>query len=296
MSTLPKLPVHVVIPDTQAKPGVPTDHLRWIGQYIVDHFAGREHVKIIHLGDHYDMPSLSSYDKKGSKSMEQRRVLDDLNAGDDALDELDRPLIEYNGRQRETKHAQWLPEKYVLLGNHEDRISRAIENDPQMDGVLSLDKLKFRENGWQVQPYLDPLFLDGIGYAHYWYNPMTGKPLGGMASTRLKTLGHSFTMGHQQTFDYALRYVADETGFVRGQHALIAGACYLHDEDYKGYQGNAHWRGIVVKHQVSHGDYDIMKVSLDYLCQRYEGETLATWLPKHYESPYTRYANAEAAA
>ena len=63
-----KTQVHVVIPDTQAKPGVPTDHLRWIGQYIVDEFRDLP-IKIIHLGDHADMPSLSSYDK-GKKSMQ----------------------------------------------------------------------------------------------------------------------------------------------------------------------------------------------------------------------------------
>ena len=31
---------HLVIPDTQAKPGVPTDHLGWIGEYILDRRAG----------------------------------------------------------------------------------------------------------------------------------------------------------------------------------------------------------------------------------------------------------------
>jgi hypothetical protein len=90
-----------------------------------------------------------------------------------------------------------------------------------------------------------------------------------MALTRLKTIGHSFTMGHQQTLDYAVRYVND-----RSQHALIAGACYLHDEDYKGPQGNKHWRGIVVCHQVEQGSYDPMFVSLDYLCRRYEEQPL----------------------
>jgi hypothetical protein len=51
--------------------------------------------------------------------------------------------------------------------------------------------------------------------------------------------------------------------------AVMAGACYLHDEDYKGPYGNHHWRGIIVKHEVCDGEYDIMKVSLDYLLRRY---------------------------
>lgn len=262
-------PTHVVIPDTQVKPGVPTAHLRWIGQYIVDHFAGHPALRIVHLGDHADMPSLSSYDK-GKRAMEGRRVVEDIRAANDGFALLNAPLREHNAIRRERKERQWAPGRWFLLGNHEDRITRATEDDPQMDGFLSLDDLTYVEHGWEVVPFLKPLTLDGVSYAHFWANPMTGRPYGGMAVTRLKNIGHSFTMGHQQVLDYAVRFVRD-----RSQHALIAGACYLHDEDYKGYQGNAHWRGIVVCHHVEDGSYDPMFVSLDYLCRRYEGVRLA---------------------
>jgi hypothetical protein len=264
--------VHIVIPDTQAKPGVPTDHLRWIGQYIVDHFAGQTDVKIIHLGDHADMPSLSSYDK-GKKSMEGRRYVADIEAANAAFDVLCKPLEDYNAKRKANKERQWWPERHITLGNHEDRISRASEEDAQLDGLLSLEDLNYAEHGWQVHPFLKPLFLDGIGYVHYWQNTMTGRPLGGAAHLRLKTIGHSFTMGHQQLLDYTLRFVNGKS-----HHGLVAGACYLHDEDYKGYQGNAHWRGIVVCHEVNNGSYDPMFISLDYLCRRYEGMPLADFL------------------
>ena len=54
---------HLIIPDTQVKPGHPIDHLRWAGQYAVD----KKPDGIIHIGDHFDMPSLSSWDV-GKKS------------------------------------------------------------------------------------------------------------------------------------------------------------------------------------------------------------------------------------
>lgn len=259
---------HIMIPDTQAKPGVPTEHLSWIGQYIVDKFAGRDNVKVIHIGDHADMPSLSSYDK-GRKAMEGRRYVADIEAANEAFQILNQPLIDYNSRQASNKHKQWWPERHIALGNHEYRIVRATEIDAQLDGILSLDQLNYADLGWEVHDFLDPFFLDGIGYAHFFANPMNGRPYGGLASTRLKTIGHSFTMGHQQTFDYAVRYVRNGAGEVRSQHALVAGACYLHDEDYKGYQGNAHWRGIIVKNEVFEGQYDLMQISLDYLRRRY---------------------------
>ena len=268
--------IHVVIPDTQAKPGAPTDHLKWIGQYIVDQFHDQP-IKIIHLGDHADMPSLSSYDK-GKKSMEGRRYTEDIKAANDAWKILNAPLNEFNLNRRKTRHARWLPERHILLGNHEDRINRAVESDAQLEGVISTDDLIYADTGWQVHPFLKPVFIDGVGYAHFWQNTMTGKPLGGSAVVRLKGLGHSYTMGHQQVLDYGIRFVKGKS-----QHALVAGACYLHDEEYKGYQGNAHWRGIIICHEVEEGSYDPMFVSLNYLCLRYEKMSLSKFMLKKYK-------------
>src|SRR5512135_2199363 len=67
---------HFVIPDTQCKPGVPLDHLTWAGNYC----AEKQPDVIIHIGDHWDMPSLSSYDV-GKKEFEGRRYVDDIEAG-----------------------------------------------------------------------------------------------------------------------------------------------------------------------------------------------------------------------
>jgi hypothetical protein len=274
--------VAFVLPDTQIKPGVPTDHLRWAGQYLVDHFKGVDDVTVIHLGDHWDMPSLSSYDK-GKMGMEGRRYVEDVKAGNDALAAFDKPLNDYNARKQSLSKRQWRPRKVLLRGNHEYRINRAVENDAQLDGLLSEDALE--SPGWEVYPFLQPVDIDGVVYAHYFANPMTGRPYGGMVATRLKNIGHSFTMGHQQTYDHAVRYVRGKP-----QIGLVAGAFYLHDEDYKGFQGNDHFRGIIVKHQVEDGAYDIMQVSIDYLCRRYEGKPVAVWLR---ENGYAHYSLAK---
>ena len=258
---------HILIPDTQAKDDVPTDHLNWIGNYIVEEFHDKP-IKIIHIGDHADMPALSLYDK-GKRSMEGRRVKADIEAANEAWRILNQPLYDFNDNRRKTKHAQWNPERFITLGNHEDRINRATENDAQIDGLFSIDDLDYARSGWEVVPFKVVKWIDGVAYSHFFYNPMTGQPYGGNIETRLKNVGHSFSMGHQQTLLYGMRYVADKS-----QHGLVAGACYLHDEGYKGPQGNNHWRGIIVKHQVTEGQYDPMMVSLDYLCRRYEGTSL----------------------
>ncbi len=260
--------IHIVIGDTQVKEGVPTEHLKWIGQYIVDQFAGQD-VVVVHVGDHWDMPSLSSYDK-GKKEMEGRRYLADVKAGNRGFDLLNEPLAKYNKGRR----VQWWPERHFFRGNHEHRITRACEDDAQLDGILSLDHLNAKAWGWKVHPFLEPVEIDGITYAHYFYNPNTGRPYGGEnLFNRLKTIGHSFTMGHQQGLAHAIRPV----GKTR-HHGLVIGSSYLHDEKYLGPQGTAYWRGIVVCHQVENGAYDAMFVSLDFLCRKYEGKTLAAFM------------------
>ena len=258
---------HFVIPDTQVKPGVPVDHLRWIGQYILDIKPD----KVIHLGDHWDMESLSSYDR-GKKAMEGRRYTADVEAGNRGLKLLTAPLEKANWSKRKRGTEEYRPELHLLRGNHENRITRAIEDDARMEGALSFEHLE--SPGWEVHEFLDPLTLDGVVYAHYLYNPMTGRPYGGQSiDTRLKTVGHSFTMGHQQGLWYGLRPT------IKGNHhGLVAGSCYLHEEDYLGPQTINYWRGVIVCHEVRDGTYDPMFVSLDYLCRRYEGVSLAEFM------------------
>ena len=264
--------IHFVVGDTQAKPGVPTKHLTWIGRYLVDQFAGRD-VEVIHLGDHADMPSLSSYDK-GTAKIEGKRVVKDIEAANTGFDLLNEPLHEYNTKPRNGRGKVWEPRRTILLGNPEDRITRAANASAELEGLLTLDALNYAKWGWDILPYQKPRILDGISYCHFFYNPNTGRPYAGEnLETRLKTIGHSFTMGHQQGMKYAVRAVGSGR-----HHGLVLGTSYLHDEGYLGPQGNAYWRGIVVCHQVERGQYDPMFVSLDYLCRRYEGKTLSAFL------------------
>ena len=87
----------IVVPDTQVKKGAPTAHLEHAGKYI----AEKKPDIIVHLGDHWDMPSLSSYDK-GRKSFEGRRYTDDIQSGNDAMDILVAPILAEMKRLKDT--------------------------------------------------------------------------------------------------------------------------------------------------------------------------------------------------
>lgn len=259
MTARKKISRHVVIPDTQVKPGVRIDHLERIGKYIAD----KKPDTIIHLGDHWDFPSLSSYDR-GKKDFEGRRYAADVRAGNKALELLTTPIWE------ETQRTDWNPRLVMLRGNHEARVLRAVENDPILEDTIGYHNFNDVEWGWNVFDFLEVAWIDGIAYSHYFANKMSGRPYGGQSiDTRLKTIGHSFTMGHQQTLMFGCRPT------LGGMHyGLVAGNCYQHDESYRGPQANDEWRGIILKNEVHNGQYDPCFVSLDYLARTYPSKAI----------------------
>lgn len=249
---------HLFIPDVQAKDGVDMSHLEWIGHYIVE----KKPDVIVCIGDFADMPSLSSYDK-GKKSFEGRRYRKDIAATQKAMDLLLNPVREYQKKLADGHRLRYKPRMVMCLGNHEERIKRACNDAPELDGVIGYHDLPY--NDWEVFDFLEPVFIDGVCYTHYMANPMSGRPYGGMAANVLKNVGHSFMVGHAQKLEVATRHLS--TG--QQQWGIIAGACYLHDEEYKGYQGNHHWRGIIMAHGVKDGSFNPMFVDLDYLRSKY---------------------------
>lgn len=243
---------HFYLPDTQVKKDVPLDHLPCIGRYIVE----KRPDTIIIAGDFADMPSLSSYDK-GKKSFEGRRYKQDIDATHRALELLLTPIHKAKG---------YRPRLVITLGNHEDRINRAVESAPELEGVISIGDLNYEAYGIETIPYRQVVVIDGIWYSHYFYSPMNGRPYSGKASNILDKIGNSFMMGHQQRLDITCK--PKLSGGM--QWGIIAGACYQHDETYMGPQGNQHWRGVIMAHDVKDGDMDIMTVSLKYLLKKYK--------------------------
>ena len=254
---------HLVIPDCQCKDGVPLDHLTWAGKYIVE----KKPDTIIQIGDFADMESLSSYDV-GKKSFEGRRYKADIDCAHRAMELLLAPLKEFNEKAARNHERQYHPRMVLTLGNHEDRISRVIESDPKWDGVVSLGDLKYEEYGWEVLPYLEPIIIDGVAYCHFFTSGIMGKPVTSAAAMVAKK-HQSCVMGHVQGRQIAYGTRADGKQLT----GLFVGGYYQHDEAYLRWQGNKHWRGLWVLHQVREGSFDEMPVSLSYLRKRYGSST-----------------------
>jgi len=253
------MPKHLIIPDTQVKDGVPLEHLSWAGEYIVY----KKPDVIVMIGDFADMPSLSSYDV-GRKSFEGRRYTSDIKASLLGMQMLLDPLFDHNRRQAKLKKPQYKPRMIMTLGNHENRINRAVDADAKLEGVLSPDDLQYEYFGWEVFPYLEPVVVDGVAYCHFFTSGVMGRPVT-TAQALINKKHMSCVMGHVQGRQIAYGTRADGKQIT----GLFAGGFYQHDEAYLNHQGNQHWRGLWMLHEVSDGSFDEMPISMEYLRKKY---------------------------
>lgn len=243
---------HLVIGDQHAKPGISNERFTWLGRLIRD-------IKpdvVINMGDMADMPSLSSYDV-GKKSFEGRRYKNDIAAVHDALSKIKTA----GGKPYD------LSRKIITLGNHEDRINRAVEADAKLEGLISIDDLKYKDYNWEVFPYQRPVNIDGILYSHTFVSGIMRRPVGGehAANSLLKTQFQSCTAAHSHLFDFSCRTKPDGTKI----YGLVAGCYFTHNESFAGPCNALYSRGIVVKRRVKNGSYDHEWISIEAIKQEY---------------------------
>jgi hypothetical protein len=241
-----------VLTDGQIRPGVPVDHWTWVGKYLA---RQRPHV-ILQIGDISDMPSLGTHEALGSLKREGLRYKKDLDAVNKVLDLFGNELAKANG---------YTPELLETLGNHEDRIPRAVNSDPRLEGMLSIDDIEFKEHGWKVFPFLQPITVGGVAFCHYFPSGVKGQPIGA-AKTLLNKLHMSAFAGHLQGRDIAYSRRADGQDMT----AIISGSFYQHEETYLSPFTNGHWRGMYMLHEVKDGSFDEMAVSMSYLKRKFQ--------------------------
>jgi len=240
-----------VIPDVQAMPNVPLDHLTWCGKYL----ARIQPDVVVCIGDFGDFPSLSHFER-GTLQFEGRRYKKDLGAFHKAMELLREPM---------EKTSDWRPKLEFTLGNHEDHIRRAVNEDPKLEGLMALDTdLRLLEYGWRVHPFLQPVSIGGVAFCHYFPSGVMGRPIT-RAAQILSKLHMSAVAGHQQGKDIAFSRKADGGNIA----AIITGSFYQHSYEYLSPFTNAHWRGMVVLHEVKDGQFDEMFVSMNYLKRKF---------------------------
>jgi len=173
----------LAIGDSHDQPNISKDRFKWMGK----HAAAMKPDRIVHIGDFASWDSVSMHEERGSYAHAQRPSFKtDLESCEEAMSAfykemnyLDIPLD-------------------MTAGNHEDRINRFENKNPETVGTLytQLEEMVARYR-WRIHPYGQWLMIDGVGFIHVPMNIM-GRPYGGQNSENqiANHATHSIVFGH----------------------------------------------------------------------------------------------------
>lgn len=249
--------IHLVIPDQHAHPDYSNERANYLGKLIAD----LKPDVVVNLGDGADMASLSSYDK-GTKAFVGRSYQKDIEAHLDFQERI------WSTVRRAKKK---LPKRIYLIGNHEQRINRAVNIQPELEGTITLNDLELDTFYDVTVPYSGntpgAYEQDGIIYAHYFVSGVMGRPISGEhpAYSLLSKQFQSCTAGHLHTTDYCVRTRSDGKKIM----GLVAGVYQDYFADFAGEANKLWWSGVAIKRGVEDGAYDLELVSLERLRRIY---------------------------
>lgn len=251
--------IHLVLPDPHAHPNFGNERADWVGKLILD----LKPDVLINLGDMWDFPSLSGYDK-GKASFHGRNYKKDLEAGLDFDERMWAPI-------RRAKRKR--PFTVFCEGNHEERMRRVLEQHSELDGTISWKDLDLDRNYNVIVRYdgntPGTVNVDGITYCHYAVSGVMGRAIGGEhpGYSLLTKQFESVTCGHIHVYDHCVR----TTMSGRRINGLVAGTFNDYHTEWAGETNSLWSRGLVIKRNVEAGDYDIEWVSMNRLKKEYGG-------------------------
>lgn len=252
---------HIIIPDAHATPKTSNKRALWVSRLIAE-------VKpdvVIDLGDSADMSSLSSYDK-GKRAFQGRSYNEDVVAYRDFQDK-----VWHYPRKSKRK----MPRRVRLIGNHEQRIDRALDQSPELEGTIGYEDLDLGSYYDDVVHYSGGtpgvITIDGVEYAHYFVSGVMGRSISGEhPGHSLNVKRHvSSTCGHTHLFSHDTRPIGGRGGRINGLHA----GCFTdHNHGWAGESQRYWYPCVIIKNNVENGNYDLSVISLSSLEKAYASE------------------------
>lgn len=216
---------------------------------------------LVNGGDNADMPSLCSYEK-GRAEFVGRTYQADINVHLDFQEKLWTPI---------KKQKKKMPRRVFLIGNHEERIARALQVQPELIGTIGYKDLRLEDYYDDVIGYHGNtpgvIELNGVHFAHYFVAGVSGKPSTGNspASLALSKSLRSIVQGHSHVLDYSTKPTLGG-----GRIHSLVGGCFIDQSlDWAGQANDIWWRGCFVLKNVDEGNYDLETVSMERLYDEY---------------------------
>lgn len=161
----------IIIPDVHLTDKTPAPY-----QLIKKIIKNNKFNGAILLGDYMDIAALSEWDKDKRQLMENQRYEKEIDNANSELDFLQK----------------YIDRIVYIEGNHESRIGRYIEKNPELQGLLEIQKvLDLEKRGIDWVPINQLLKM---GHCYFTHGMFTGKY---HASQHLATLGCNIVYGHK---------------------------------------------------------------------------------------------------
>ena len=138
------------------------------------------------------------------------------------------------------------PKLHMCLGNHEDRITRAVNTTPELDGAIGIEYLQYERFGWKITPFKKCVTIKGITFSHYFTSGVAGRPISSVhiGHALVSKLHCSAVQGHSHLYNHAEQTKPD------GQKIFgLAAGCYSHPQYTETWCQDTEyqwWRGIIM--------------------------------------------------
>lgn len=246
----------LVIGDAHIAPDQNLRRFDWANNYLLLH--GDIIKRIVIIGDFLTMDCFSEWDKDKRKKMEGRRYSRDLEAGHEALARL------LNGLDSQ---------KIIFTeGNHEERLKRYLDYNPEMQGTISVDSDLFDHRIRQIHdvtyvPYKSDWTYKGVSFTHVPIQE-NGKPVAGKYATikALSIYQNSCVFGHTHKLDLACEHRHNSPHL---NQAINVGCFFEHVDEYARGSVTSYWRGLVLLNHYAYNRVDVATLSLGYLKKNY---------------------------
>jgi hypothetical protein len=247
----------VVLTCAHSDPSIPNDRFDWLGEFLYDIRPDY----VIDLGDGADLKSLNSFDTRYPQAIVAQNYESDINHYNDAMDRMRRKF-----RTMKKKR----PAFFGFEGNHENRIKKAIANDPRLEGAtygISFSHLQtdvWFDEYHQYNNSAPAIFdYDGVSYAHYIASGNYGTAMSGLhhAYGLVQKRHCSTTVGHSHKRSLFFKDDAHPHPTI----GLVAGCFKGGEEGWAGQSNMEWWKGVIVKRNVQDGYYEPEFVSLGRL-------------------------------
>lgn len=225
----------LIIGDLHQDPRHPhrVEVLAWAARFGSDRKVGR----VVQVGDWGTFDGASFHDKNDTLRARLKPTIKQ------DLDNQRESLVLFN----DNKPADWTPKLDITLGNHENRIHRFENANPETAGMFSNElETNFAQFGWQTRPYGEVMFVQGVGVSHHPTNG-AGRAFGGKTGPQraANELTSSFISGHTHAYQH---FTTGKIGAVSGVDVMEVG-CALpwgEVEDYAAHSIINWWYGFVI--------------------------------------------------